>query len=82
MPSSIIALILVVDDSVLPQWEFDLAVGHVQRDLGDVPVPWDMEQQPRRWPGSDLHGEVRPSKRNKQATDLESDCLFHRSYNG
>lgn len=46
VPVSIVALLLVLDDSVLPQRHLDLATGHVQSQQGYDSSPCQVEDQP------------------------------------
>lgn len=60
VPVPIIALLFVVDDSVLPERHLDLAVGDVQSEQGDGSCSCDVEDQPFAGRGLEVEGEVRP----------------------
>lgn len=71
MPVAIIALLLVLDDSVLTKWHLDLAVGHVQSQEGDGSSSCDMEDEPFGRFGIDIKREVRPeTHENKNKVPL------------
>lgn len=78
VPVPVVALLLVVDDSVLPDCHLDLAIGHVQSQQGDGSSPCYMEDQPFGRLGLDVKREVRPDAQEK----CNSEFCFYCSYAG
>lgn len=60
MPVPVVALLFVLDDSVLPKCHLDLAVGHVQSQQWYGSPPSYMEDQPSGRLGADVKREMGP----------------------
>lgn len=60
VPVPVVALLLVLDDSVPPKWHPDLPIGQVHGEQRDDSCPRHVEDQPFGRLGLDVEGEVRP----------------------
>ncbi len=66
VPVAIIALLLVLDDSVFSKRHLDLAIGQVQSQQRDGSSPCDVEDQPFGRLGLDVKRKVRPETQEAQ----------------
>jgi len=78
VPVPVVAPLLVLDDSVLPEGHPDLAVGHVERQQGDGSSAGHVEDQPSGGPGLDVQREVRPETREEDNEEVPGSVIMNK----